>query len=176
MRRGGAMSNTHLVDRREFIRISSAAAASLVAAPSRPTAAPPSDKLRLAVIGCGGRGADNLASVASENIVVLCDVNRDALDQAALKYPGARKETDFRKLFDRPGEFDAVVVSTTEHTHAFATLPALQLGKHVYCEKPLTHNVCEARIIREAAAQGQVSRRRWARRSTPATTTAASSS
>ena len=72
------------------------------------------------------------------------------------RIPQARKEVDFRRLFDQPGEFDAVVVSTSEHTHAFATLPALQLGKHVYCEKPLTHNVCEARIIREAAAKAGV--------------------
>ena len=67
-----------------------------------------------------------------------------------------RKFADFRKLFDHANEFDAVVVSTCEHTHAFATLPALQLGKHVYCEKPLTHNVWEARVIREAAAKAKV--------------------
>ena len=68
----------------------------------------------------------------------------------------ARRNVDFRKLFDNANEFDAVVVSTCEHTHAFATLPALQLGKHVYCEKPLTHNICEARMIREAAAKAKV--------------------
>ena len=72
------------------------------------------------------------------------------------KHPKARKFRDFRKLYDHANEFDAVVVSTTEHTHAFATLPALQLGKHVYCEKPLTHNVWEARVIREAAAKAKV--------------------
>ena len=59
-------------------------------------------------------------------------------------------------MYDHAGEFDAVVVSTTEHTHAFATLPALQLGKHVYCEKPLTYNIAEARVIREAAARTKV--------------------
>src|SRR5262249_39053704 len=67
-----------------------------------------------------------------------------------------RQEVDFRKLFDHSKEFDAVVVSTCEHTHAFATLAALRLGKHVYCEKPLTHNIYEARIIREAAAKTKV--------------------
>ena len=71
-------------------------------------------------------------------------------------FPRRRRFDDFRKLYDHANEFDAVVVSTTEHTHAFATLPALQLGKHVYCEKPLTHNVWEARIIREAAAKAKV--------------------
>src|SRR5207237_6848871 len=78
------------------------------------------------------------------------------IDRAAEKHPRARRERDYRKLYDRAREFDAVVVSTTEHTHAFATLPALQLGKHVYCEKPLTHNIWEARVIREAAAKAKV--------------------
>ena len=71
-------------------------------------------------------------------------------------HPQARRFADFRKLYDHAGEFDAVVVSTCEHSHAFATLPALQLGKHVYCEKPLTYNVWEARVIREAAARAKV--------------------
>ena len=73
------------------------------------------DKLRLAIIGCGGRGRANLKRVASEHIAVLSDVNREALDAAAATYPQARKEVDFRRLFDRPNDFDAVVVSTTEH-------------------------------------------------------------
>src|SRR5262249_53509755 len=68
----------------------------------------------------------------------------------------ARRCRDFRRLFDHAQEFDAVVVSTTEHTHAFATLPALHLGKHVYCEKPLTRDIWEARVIREAAAKAKV--------------------
>ena len=72
------------------------------------------------------------------------------------RIPQARRFADFRELFDHAGEFDAVVVSTCEHAHAFATLPALQLGKHVYCEKPLTYNVWEARVIREAAARAKV--------------------
>jgi predicted dehydrogenase len=75
------------------------------------------------------------------------------LNLAAQTYPNARKIADFRKVYDHAKEFDAVVISTTEHTHAFATMPALQLGKHVYCEKPLTHNIWEARVIREAAAK-----------------------
>src|SRR5436309_608352 len=78
------------------------------------------------------------------------------LGAAGEKHPQARKCVDFRRVYDHANEFDAVVVSTTEHTHAFATLPALQLGKHVYCEKPLTHNVWEARIIRDAAAKAKV--------------------
>ena len=114
------------------------------------------EKLNIACIGVGGRGGSNLQSVGSETIVALCDVHDAAVDRAASLHPGARRERDFRRLFDRANEFDAVVVSTTEHTHAFATLPALLLGKHVYCEKPLTHDVWEARVIREAAGRAKV--------------------
>lgn len=114
------------------------------------------DKLRVAVIGCGGRGGGNLQSVSSEHITFLCDVNESTVRKAAETHTQARQEADFRRVFDRASEFDAVVVSTCEHTHAFATLPALQLGKHVYCEKPLTHSVYEARVIREAAAKANV--------------------
>ena len=114
------------------------------------------EKLNIAVIGVGGRGGSNLADVSSENIVALCDVYEPAVERAAAKHPKARKCRDFRKVYDHAGEFDAVVVSTTEHTHAFATLPALRLGKHVYCEKPLTHGIWEARVVREAAAAAKV--------------------
>ena len=115
-------------------------------------------KLNLAIIGSGGRGGANLKDVAADgdNIVALCDVNERNLEAAANKYPQAKKFIDFRKLYETFKDFDAVVVSTAEHTHAFATLPALRMGKHVYCEKPLTHNIREARLIREAARQAKV--------------------
>lgn len=131
----------------------------LLAASSAPVllrGASPQEKLNLAIIGCGGRGAGNLAEVASENIVALCDVNARNLDAAAVRHPRARKYTDFRRLYDQANDIDAVVVSTAEHTHAFATLPALRLGKHVYCEKPLTHSIWEARVIRDAARATRV--------------------
>lgn len=114
------------------------------------------DKLEIAIIGCGGRGGSNMRSVESESIVALVDVNEKNLARAAERHPGARREIDFRRLYDAAGQFDAVVVSTCEHTHAMATLPALQLGKHVYCEKPLTHGIWEARQIRQAAAEAKV--------------------
>ncbi|HWB07644.1 MAG TPA: Gfo/Idh/MocA family oxidoreductase [Pirellulales bacterium] len=144
------------VRRRDVLK-SAAGAAGLLAAPSIVRGINLNEKLNVAVVGCGGRGAANLQAVAeSENIVALCDVNETNLDGAAQRHPRAAKYRDFRKLFDRANAFDAVVVSTCEHTHAFATLPALQLGKHVYCEKPLTHNVYEARVIRQAAARAKV--------------------
>ena len=142
--------------RRSFIRSAGALATAAWASGPAILRAQRADALRLAIIGCGGRGGDNLESVGAEHIAAICDVDRTTLDKAAATYPKARKEVDFRRLFDHAGEFDAVVVSTAEHTHAFATLPALQLKKHVYCEKPLTYNVQEARIIREAAARAGV--------------------
>ncbi|HTG44239.1 MAG TPA: Gfo/Idh/MocA family oxidoreductase [Verrucomicrobiae bacterium] len=142
--------------RRTFLRYSATATAAIAAAPAVLSARSPNDKLNLAIIGCGGRGASNLGDVSSENVVALCDVNEKNLNAAAQKHPSARKYIDFRELYEREKDFDAVVVSCAEHTHAFATLPALQLKKHVYCEKPLTHNVWEARLITEAAAKAGV--------------------
>jgi predicted dehydrogenase len=80
-------------------------------------------------------------------------VNQTAVDAAAQRFPNAKKYNDFRRVFDSAKDFDAVMVSTTEHTHALATYLALMHGKHVYCEKPLTHNIAEARLIRETAAK-----------------------
>jgi predicted dehydrogenase len=144
------------INRRSFMRSAAVAGAATFAAPAILRARNLNDKLNIAIIGAGGRGASNMQAVASENIVALCDVNAANLGKAAEAHPQARRYDDFRKLFDHAADFDAVVVSTCEHAHAFATLPALQLGKHVYCEKPLTYNVWEARVIREAAAKAKV--------------------
>jgi predicted dehydrogenase len=140
------------LSRRRFLN-QAAAAGAAIAAPAIVRGRNLNDKLNLAIIGAGGRGADNLRSVQSENVTILCDVSEANLNLAAQTRPNARKIVDFRKVYDYAREFDAVVISTAEHTHAFATMPALQLGKHVYCEKPLTHNIWEARVIREAAAK-----------------------
>jgi predicted dehydrogenase len=151
--------HSHQTSRRQFLATTTAVTASLSAglyASNVSADDTPTDKLRIAVIGCGGRGGSNLKNVSSQQIVALCDVNQNNLRRAAEKFPDARVEVDFRRVFDHPDDFDAVVVSTCEHTHAYATLPALQLGKHVYCEKPLTYNVGEARVIREAAMKAGV--------------------
>ncbi|MHB8974602.1 MAG: Gfo/Idh/MocA family protein [Pirellulaceae bacterium] len=142
--------------RRQFTGSLVAATAGVLAAPAFVRGMNLNSKLNIAVIAAGGRGGSNADGVSSENIVALCDVNENNLDQAAQRFPQARKEVDFRKLFDRPQDFDAVVVSTCEHSHALATMLALQHKKHVYCEKPLTHDVWEARQIRLAAAQAGV--------------------
>jgi predicted dehydrogenase len=147
---------TDLSRRRFLAQTAALATGAVLAAPAIVRGRNLNEKLNIAIIGSGGRGGHNLRQVGSENIVALCDVYEPNLLKAAELVPDARKFADFRKLYDHAKEFDAVVVSTCEHTHAFATLPALQLGKHVYCEKPLTHGVWEARVIREAAAKAKV--------------------
>jgi predicted dehydrogenase len=106
----------------------------------------PNEKLNIGVIGVTGRGGENLKGVSSENIVAVCDVDSANLDKIKPTYPQARRYSDFRKLID-DGEVEAVVVSTPDHTHAVATMAALDAGLPVYCEKPLTHTVSEARAI-----------------------------
>lgn len=145
------------INRRHFLgRTVTGSGVLWLGAPALLGAKSPNEKLNIAIIGAGGRGASNTKDVSSENIVALCDVDEGRLNAAGQKYPQARKYVDFRKLYDDAKDIDAVVVSTAEHTHALATLPALQLGKHVYCEKPLTHCVWEARVIAQAAAKAKV--------------------
>jgi len=150
-------TRSETLSRRRFSALLATAATGTLAAPALLRGQNLNNRLNVAVIGVGGRGSGNLADVGkTENIVAICDVSAAALDAAQARFPGARRYTDYRKLYETESKFDAVVVSTCEHTHAFATLPALKLGKHVYCEKPLTYNICEARVIREAAAKAKV--------------------
>ncbi len=108
----------------------------------------PSDKLNIAIIGVGGRGSANTNSVKSENIVALCDVHEKNLEAAARRFPDAKTYVDWRKCVDQKG-LDAVVCSTTDHTHAFVSVWAMNRGLSVYCEKPLANSVEEARVVRE---------------------------
>lgn len=135
--------------RRQFGQIVAGTALSTLAIPTIVRGRNLNEKLNIAMVGVGRRGAHNLKQkpIASENIVALCDVSEPLLGIAATEHPKATRYSDFRKLYDHAADFDAVVVSTTEHTHAFATLPALQLGKHIYCEKPLTYNIWECAIF-----------------------------
>src|SRR5687768_3853307 len=97
----------------------------------------PNERLNVGFIGAGGRGRANLEGVSSENIIAVCDVDERSLNKAMSDYGAERKYADFRKLLDDGKDLDAIAVSTPEHTHAVATLMAIRLGKHVYCEKPL---------------------------------------
>lgn len=118
---------------------------------------PPSERLNIAGIGVGGRGADDLKELEDQNIVALCDVDWARAAETFNRYPGARRYRDFREMLDREGKaIDAVVVATPDHTHAVACMAAIRQGKHVYCEKPLTHSVHEARALAEAAREHRV--------------------
>lgn len=118
---------------------------------------PPSETLALAIVGCGGQGAENLKRVRSENIVALCDVDGRSAAPAFREFPAARRYRDFRKMLDEAGRnLDAVVVSTPDHMHAPVSLAAMRLGKHVYCEKPLTWSIEEARLMARVAGEKKV--------------------
>ncbi len=146
-------SNLH---RRDFLKMSGAGAtvlasgvwSELVAAES--TAA--NEKLNMGCVGTANRAAADINGVVSENIVALCDVDKNYLDRSKARFPDARTYADYREMIDKEGDkIDAVTVGTADHNHAPATIRAIRAGKHVYCEKPLTHTVQESRIVAEAA-------------------------
>ncbi|MFH1268798.1 MAG: Gfo/Idh/MocA family oxidoreductase [Planctomycetota bacterium] len=150
----------HRMTRRDCLKSSAAAAAVFTILPAglaRGYAA--NEKVNVGIIGSGGRGGANLKGVAElgENIVALCDVDRGHLDGAARGFPDAKTYTDFRELLTREKGLDAVVVSTPDHCHAAASVMAMKLGLHCYCEKPLTWSVHEARVMAETAAEKKLS-------------------
>jgi predicted dehydrogenase len=116
----------------------------------------PSEKLNIAGVGIGGQGASDLNDVRGENIVALCDVDWDYAAHTFKQYPKARQYKDFRVMFEKEKGIDAVVVGTPDHNHAVVSMMAIKLGKHVYCEKPLTRTVYEARAIAQAAREAKV--------------------
>lgn len=115
------------------------------------------EKLNLAAVGIGGRGAQNLHGLSSENVVALCDVDSRQGGPTFQRYEKATRHSDFRRMLDKNGkDFDAVVISTADHMHATVALWCMQAGKHVYVEKPLTRTPWEARLLAEAAAKYKV--------------------
>jgi predicted dehydrogenase len=117
----------------------------------------PNERLNIACVGVGGQGAYDLSQVKSENIVALCDVDRRRAAGAFNEFEEAKKYSDFRKMFDEMGKsIDAVVVSTPDHCHAVVAAMALRMGKHVYCQKPITHSVYEARVLTQMASKAKV--------------------
>lgn len=142
--------------RRDFLKYSSAVSAGALMAP-RAYADSPVEKLRTAHIGVGGMGAGDLSSIASHQkveVAALCDVDTGRLAAAKAKFPKAQSFSDFREMLSQLGDtIDAVVVSTPDHTHAPAAMSALNLNKPVYCQKPLTHEVFEARQLRKVSEE-----------------------
>jgi len=118
---------------------------------------PPSDQLNVASIGVGGMGRNNTAALAvTENIGALCDVDDNYAARTFKQYPKAKKYRDFRKLLENEKDIDAVVVATPDHTHAVISKMAIQLGKHLFCQKPLTYSVYEARQLTLAAQKAGI--------------------
>ncbi|MBE0593602.1 MAG: Gfo/Idh/MocA family oxidoreductase, partial [Gemmatimonadales bacterium] len=112
----------------------------------------PSDTLSVACIGIGGMGASDVDGMSGEHLYALCDVDAKRGARSFARYPDAKRYDDFRVMLEREGDnIDAVTVSTPDHTHATAAMMALGMGKHVYCQKPLTRTIGEARALERAA-------------------------
>ena len=159
-------SDSRTLNRRAFLR---RGAASLAALGSAPWIVPshllgadgqtaPSNRINLAAIGVAGMGGADLDGLSRHcNVVALCDVDWRYAAGTFEKFPKAKRFKDFRRMFDElANSFDAVLVATPDHTHAVASLAAIQHGKHVYCEKPLAHSVAEVRALMNAAREKNV--------------------
>ncbi len=139
--------------RRRFIKSTALAAGGIMVVPRHVLGKgylPPSDKVNVAIVGAGGRGFSHVKAFSSQNIVALCDVDDERAKKAYDKHPKANRYKDFRKMMEQK-DIDAVVVATPDHNHAVAAMAAMELGKHVYVEKPLTHDIYEARMLTEMA-------------------------
>ena len=150
--------------RRDFLKTSAVAAASFMIVPRFVLGGKgytaPSDRLIIASVGVGGKGADDINhfdKTGKAEMAFLCDVDDARAAGSVKKFPKATYYKDWRKLFDKEHKnFDAVSVSTPDHTHGIVAYHAMQLGKHVYVQKPLTHDIAEARLLTEAAKKYKV--------------------
>lgn len=151
------------LSRRKFIKNSAVTGAGFMIVPRAVLGGKgyvaPSDQINVAGIGIGGRGGriiQEASQVPGVNIISLCDVDLKYASKVFAAYPKASTYQDFRKMYDQEKDIDAVMVGTPDHTHAICAMPAIQRGKHVYVEKPLTHNIHEARMLTEAAKKHKV--------------------
>jgi predicted dehydrogenase len=153
---------TFSFDRRDFLRTTAAGVAGLALGRIGRAALPDKNgRLRLAAIGTGGKGQDDLQNISASprvEVVAICNVDdtQPHLGWAAETFPKAAKFSDYRRLLDKANTFDAVSVSTPDHMHAPIALAAMALGKHVFCQKPLTHTVHEARLMRDTAEKNKL--------------------
>lgn len=164
------MKEDKTLTRREFIGKTGAAAAGLMVVPRHVLGGrgfqPPSDTLNIGCVGAWGKGASDIVSVSTENIVGLCDVDDEMMarflkheqhtPEHRAKYERANKYRDFRQMLDKEKNLDAVVVSTPDHTHAVIAMRAIKMGKHVFVQKPLTHTVKEARLLAAEAKKAGI--------------------
>ena len=144
------------LDRRRFLATGAAATGIWTAAPSILRAqgkVSANDKLNIGVVGSSGQGGFSIGQLKDiANIAALCDIDETRLAPVARKFPKARTYRDFRKLVEQK-DLDAVVVATPDHTHAVASVAAMRAGKHLYCEKPLTRTISEARFVTDLAQE-----------------------
>ena len=157
------------LSRRTFLKSASVAAAGTLIIPNLFSCSA-NNKLNIAIIGVGGRGQDNWETlfvdasdngkkkegpqrkVLTENVVALCDVDEKRAAEGFKTFPKAKRYKDYRVMFDEmANQIDAVIISTPDHLHFAATMIAMQLGKHVYVEKPLAHNIWQLRTMKKAA-------------------------
>lgn len=153
------MKSKERVSRRQAL-VAGAAAAAVAVVPRHvlggPGHTPPSEKLNIAGVGIGGQGGWDLKQLEDQNIVALADVDWGYASRTLNRYPHAAKYKDFRHMLDKEKGIDAVVVGTPDHNHAIVSMAAIKRGKHVYCEKPLTRTVHEARELATAAREQKV--------------------
>jgi predicted dehydrogenase len=152
--------NKKRISRRDFIGVAAAAAAFTIV-PRRvlggPHYTPPSEKLNIACIGIGGMGANDVEQVRTENIIALCDVDWKHAANTFEKFPTVKRYRDLRQMLEAEDKkIDAVTVSTPDNTHAIAAMMAIKMGKHVYCQKPMAHDVYEVRQLTDAARKHKV--------------------
>jgi len=114
---------------------------------------PPSGKVNIAGIGFGGMGHSNLGACRNENIVALCDVDHRHAAKTFKAFPKAVAYKDYRVMLEKQKDLDAVIIATPDHTHAVISMAAMQSGKHVFCQKPLTHDIYESRMLAKAAKE-----------------------
>ena len=149
------------LSRREFVGGAAASVFAFTLVPACAVPGPrkmaPSDRLNVAGIGCGGKGQSDVAGMASENIVALCDVDWGRANRNMKRFAKARKFKDFRVMLqEMEQEIDAVTVSTPDHVHAPAAIMAMKMGKHCFTQKPLAHSLYEARLMAETARKHKV--------------------
>ncbi len=151
----------HNSSRRDFLKKTAFFSAGLTIIPSHVVSGlghrVPSDKLNIVGVGIGGKGHSNLLGMSTENIIGLCDVDWNYAAGCFGAFPDAKRYWDWRRMFEELSkDFDAVMISTADHTHAIIAATAITMGKHVYCQKPLTHSIYESRLLTKLAAEYKV--------------------
>jgi len=146
-----------ILRRRAFLKKTTAASAAILTAPAWIRASERAKELQIAVVGCNGMGWSDLSSVGSHpkvRFVGFCDIDSNRFDQVDKAFPGTPHFADYREMLEQLGDrIDAVIVSTPDHMHAPVAMKAMRMGKHIYCQKPLTHTVWEARQMRLLATE-----------------------